>query len=120
MSADLVKLGIGVVAAAGVIAGGLYLSRKFRNKVREDVKEWLHQNNLNETALMDVLMVCDQVGGYADKLTCKIFVETKEKGRQVVSEETYSMDEFKKMNPDVAAKLDKKQRVQSSLLKLVT
>ena len=120
MSGDLVKLGIGAVVAVGAVAGGLYLSHKFRHKVREDVKNWLHRNNLAETRLMDVLMVCDRAAGQTDKVTCKIFVKTQEKGQQIVSEETYSLEQLQKLHPEVAAKLAKGQTTQDSLLGLVT
>lgn len=120
MSDGLIKLGIGTAVAIGAVAGGLYLSHKFRHKVREDVRDWLHRNNLAKTRLTDVLMVCDRVAGQVDKVTCKIFVETQEKGQQVVSEETYSLEQLQKMHPDIAERLTKGQSAQDSILKLIT
>lgn len=120
MNDNLAQLAIGAVVATGAVVCGLYAAHKYRAEVRDRVQRWLHQNNLEKTALTDVLFVCDNVAGQANKFTCKIFVKTKEKGEQKVSENTYSLEELKKVNPDIAAQMESRQHSQKSILKLVT
>ncbi len=95
------------LAVAAIVAGsGLYLAWRFRHRLRDQVAAWLHANGLQKSALMDVLIVCDMLAGAVEKrILCKIFVKTKQTGEQKISEQTYTLEEISKIDPDVSAEL---------------
>lgn len=109
------------LAVAAIVAGGaLYFAWRFRHRIREQVAAWLRAQGLQESALMDVLMDCDGLAGSVEKgILCKIFVKTKQTGEQKISEQTYTLEEISKIDPDVSAELEKRGQVRKSILKEV-
>ncbi len=113
MEEQIVEL---LVAGIAVI-GAIYLARKFRHQIREKIAEWLRARNLEKSALMDVLMVCDTIAGAIETgIICKIFVKTKQTGQENISEQTYSADEIKQIDPDVFEELIKRGHAKKSIM----
>jgi hypothetical protein len=116
MNEQTFKVAIATVAGVGAVIGGLYLARRFRHKVRTQIESWLHDRGLSKSALTDIIYVCDRAGFYMDKVTCKIFVETKEVGKVQVSEETLSVEELERINPEIAAQVRKNVHAEKSIM----
>jgi hypothetical protein len=113
MEKQLFQLAAGVVA----LSVGIYFARKHRHQVREKVSEWLRNNNLEKSALQDVVTVYDSIAGAIEKnIVCKIFVKTQAKGETKISEVTYTMEELKKIDPDLYAEVEKLGHAQKSIL----
>ncbi len=116
MEEQLFGLALGAVA----LAGSAYFAWKYRHQVREKVKDWLHARGLEQSALMDALMVCDTLAGAIERnVICKIFVRTQTTGEQKVFEQSYTMDEIRKIDPDVYAELEKRGHGSRSILKQI-
>ena len=116
MSQELIKLAVG----AAVLAGGAYITWRFRHQLREKVAVWLRNHNLEKSALMDVLLVCDRIAGSVNQVSYKIFATTRQTGEQKISEEVIPLDALKKSDPDVYALLEKRGHAQKSILQQVT
>ena len=113
MEEQIVEL---LVAGIAVI-GAIYFARKFRHQIREKIAEWLRARNLEKSALMDVLMVCDTIAGAVETgIICKIFVTTKQTGEQEISNQTYTPEEIKKIDPDVFNELIKRGHATKSIM----
>ncbi|OYQ67490.1 hypothetical protein B9G53_01155 [Pseudanabaena sp. SR411] len=115
MSQDLIKLAIG----AAVLAGGTYIAWRFRHQLREKVAAWLRNHNLEKSALMEVLLVCDRIAGSINQFSCKVFAITRQTGEQKISEEVVSLDTLKKSDPDVYALLENRGYARKSILQQV-
>ncbi|MBF2090582.1 MAG: hypothetical protein IGR80_09145 [Synechococcales cyanobacterium K44_A2020_017] len=116
MNDQIFKVAIATVVGVGAVVGGLYLARKFRHKVRGRIESWLHSHGLSKSKLVDVLFVCDETFKHIDKVTCKIFVETQETGKQQVFEETFSLEELDHIDPEIAAQIRKNRYVEKSIM----
>jgi hypothetical protein len=97
MSSEAIKVTI-VVAVA---IGALYLGWRYRQKVRDEVSKWLRQRNLENSALMSALIVYDNIIVGIDRVRRRILVETVETGQVVVSEQSISLEELHKINPEL-------------------
>jgi hypothetical protein len=116
VSQDLIKLAMG----AAVLAGGAYIAWRFRHQLREKIAAWLRNHNLEKSALMDVLLVCDRISGSINQVAYKIFAVTRQTGEQKISEEVCNLDELKNLDPDVYAELERRGHFQKSILLQVT
>jgi|GEM_PF-2728151 len=117
MNDQIFKAAIATVVGVGAVVGGLYLARKFRHKVRDRIELWLHSRGLSKSKLTDVLFVCDEAFRHIDdKVTCKIFVETQETGKQQVFEETFSLEDLERIDPEIAAQIRKNRRIEKSIM----
>ncbi|MBH8577071.1 hypothetical protein I8752_29635 [Nostocaceae cyanobacterium CENA369] len=76
-----------------------------REPIRLKVQNWLHENNLQESKLLDVYLDIDAVAGNVQKVL--VYVETKETGKVKVSESELSIEEFGKMNTNQKEKVIK-------------
>lgn len=117
---DIFPYIFGFLISLVMLAVAAYIAWKFRHRIREKLAAWLRTNNLENSALMDVLLVCDKLAGTVDKkIICKVFVVTQETGEQKISEETLSTDVLKNLYPDIYAQLEKQEHAQKSILKQV-
>jgi hypothetical protein len=113
MEEQLLEIAIGVLA----LAGGVYFAWKYRNEVREKVAQWLRNNGLGQSLLMDVWMSCDTLAGAVEKkIICKIFVKTQKTGEQKVYEQTLTLEQLKSIEPSVAAEVEKRGAARKSIL----
>jgi hypothetical protein len=117
MNDQTIKLVFGVAAAVGVAIGGYYATRKYlpivrnriknwletdRHNIREQVIAWLHKNNLDKTALLDLVNICDTVANLSNKIMFKVCAKTEKTGLVDVYEEIITLEELEKVDPDVA------------------
>lgn len=101
MSSEAIKITIAVVGAAALAAGALYIGWRYRQKIRDEVSKWLRQRNLENSALMSAFIFFDNVIAGIDRVRRRILVETAETGQVVVSEQDISLEELRKISPDV-------------------
>ena len=120
MSSEVVKVSIVLVGAAAIAAGVLYLGWRYRQKIREEVSHWLRQRNLQNTALMSALVIFDGVTAGLDRVRRRILIKTSETGEQVISEQSISLAELRKVAPEVHALLVKKGSAEQDIYKLVS
>ena len=72
-----------LVFGVAVLAGGVYVAWRLRSQIREKVATWLRAHDLQESALMDVLIVCDNITAVVNnKIVCKFFAVTQKTGHQ--------------------------------------
>lgn len=69
-----------------------------RPKIRDKVRDWLHENNLQNTKLLDVYLKIDEVAGNAEKVLFQVYAETKETGKVKITEEELTIEEFEQIN----------------------
>jgi hypothetical protein len=79
-----------------------------REPIRLKVKEWLQENNLEKSKLLDVYLIVDAVAGDAQKILYTVYAETKETGKIKVSEEELTMEEFSNLNNTKVEKIIEK------------
>ncbi|BDA67185.1 hypothetical protein CAL7716_013510 [Calothrix sp. PCC 7716] len=79
-----------------------------RETIRVKVKDWLHANNLQESKLLNVYLIVDDVAGNVEKLLCKVYVETKETGKVKVTEDELTIEEFRKLDTNKVEKIIEK------------
>jgi hypothetical protein len=123
MNDQTIKLVFGAAAAVGVAIGGYYATRKYlpivrnrikdwlendRHNIREKVVNWLHEKNLNKTALMDLVSIFDEVAGSSNKIMFKVRAKTEQTGIVDIYEEIITLEELEKVDPDVAKQVVKK------------
>lgn len=93
----------GIIAAVltAIVVGGITTAVVLNwDEIREEVKDWLHEQGLNNTLLMDAWV---EISQFADAVVKKVKVRTATTGEQTVSEKTYRLDEVD--DPDVLAAL---------------
>lgn len=120
MSSEVVKISIAVIGAVALAAGAFYLGWRYRQKIREEVSQWLRQRNLQNSALMSALLLFDNVTAGVDRVRRRIVVKTVETNEEVISEQTVSLDELRKSNPEVYALLKENSSVEQDICRLVS
>ena len=116
---DIFPYIFGFLISLVMLAVAAYFAWQFRHRIREKIKAWLHAQNLDKSALMDILFVCDDDTGAAKKIVCKIFAVTKETGEQQISEEMLTPEELEKLYPDVYSQLQKQGHAKKSILQQI-
>lgn len=135
MNDQNIKLILGAAAAVGIAIGGYYATRKYlpivrnritnwlsndRHLIRDRVTNWLDENNLNETALTDLVYICDSVAGFSNKILCRVYAKTEKTGKVKVYEEEISVEELQKVAPDIAKQLiQKMSQEETSIMKQI-
>ncbi|MEM9924824.1 MAG: hypothetical protein AAF915_13895 [Cyanobacteria bacterium P01_D01_bin.50] len=105
-----------IILGAIALGGGIYFALKYRHKIREEVAKWLRDRGLEKSALTEALLVFDTVAGSPGVIRRKLFVTTQETGEQKLSEENFTMDEFKKLYPDMAAEVERRGHASKNIL----
>jgi len=120
MSEEVVKVSIAVVGFIAVAAGGLYLGWRYRQKIREQVSSWLRQRNLEKSSLMSALLFFDKVVVGLEMVRRRFIVITAETGQEVISEENISLEELRKLSPEIYELLNAGNSVEQDIYKLVS
>ena len=121
MSAEVVKFVILGVGAAAVLAGGVYIGWRYRQKIRDEVSAWLRERNLEKTVLMSALLLFDNVFAGVDRVVRRrIVVQTQQTGKQFISEEIMTDEEISKLDPEVRKLLMTNNSVEKDIYKLVS
>ena len=135
MNEQTIKLVFGAAVAVGVAIGGYYTSRKYlpivrnriqdwlekdRHNIRDRVINWLHEKKLNETALIDLVNVFDEVAGFSNKVMIKVRAKTETTGTVDVYQEILTLEELEKVDSDVAKQVIQKiAKKETSIMKQV-
>lgn len=101
MSSEATNIIITVVGAIIVAVIAFYLGWRYRQKIRNEVSKWLRRRNLDKSALMAAFILYDNVIAGIDRVRRKILVETVDTGRVEVSEQDISLEELRKISPDI-------------------
>lgn len=115
MKIEEVLAGIGLLAAL-LFAG--YMMLKFWNEVRENVSAWLRKHNLQESALMEVIIRFDEATA---GIRTTLFVTTRQTGAQKIMERELTdaeIEALKNKEPEVYAHLKREGFAQKDLLYL--
>ena len=104
---------IAAVTAVGSLLGSGIVSL-FWHDIKDKVAAWLRQKGLQESDLMDAWVKLDS---FVTTVRCKIFVKTKTKGVQIVSETQCSISEID--DPDVLKELQARGLSQRNIMTLM-
>ncbi len=103
---------IAAVTAVGALLGiGISL---FWDDIREKVAAWLRQQGLEKSVLMDAWIKLDNLIGF---VRCRIFVKTKTKSEEIVSEKQYAINEID--DPDVLEELQRRKYAERNIMSLI-
>ncbi len=83
----------------------------FWDDIRDRVAEWLRNQGLSKSSLMDAWIKLDLFMG---KVRCLIFGQTRQHGVQKFSETTYEMDQIQ--DADVRAELKRRGEAQRNVM----
>jgi len=117
MSSELIKVAITAIGAVAVAGGFVYIGWRYRQKIREEVSQWLQQKNLEKTVLMSALVIFDNVTSSLERVRRRIIVETSEIGQQIISEEIVAMDSLPK---ELRALLEANDSCEQDIYELVS
>ncbi|ETW94546.1 MAG: hypothetical protein ETSY1_34410 [Candidatus Entotheonella factor] len=96
----------GIATALGLLLVGV-----FWDDIRDQVASWLRHQGLAHSDLMNAWIRLDDIVG---SIRCKIFVKTRQRGQEVISEKTYTMDEI--TDADVRAELERRGYSERNIL----
>ncbi len=99
-----------ILSAAG------YFAWQYRNQIRESVAAWLRKQGLQDSTLMKAWIVFDQ---FISGVRRSLMVETRQTGTQKISETTHSLEEIRKIDPDVYDQLQKLGYAEKDIMSLL-
>lgn len=108
---QIIEIAIGL----GALLFSAWVVTKFWPEIKDTVSSWLRERNLDESALMDAVVILDKL---VTNVRCRIIVETKKTGKQTVEEKILTIEELQKSDPDIYKELQKKGHVEVDIMEL--
>jgi len=107
----------GIIASIVAIIVGSLTTAVILNwdEIREEVNNWLHEQGLNNTVLMDAWV---EISLQVDAVVKKVKVQTAITGVHTVSESTYNLDEI--VEEDVKAALQRNGYYRKDIMDLLS
>jgi len=112
---EVAKVALPAIAVGAAVGATIYLIANWP-EIKDKISSWLHQHNFDKSFLMDALVFFDKI---FTGIRRRIVVETRQTGQQIIEEETLSMEEVKRRDPDLYKELQKRSSIEIDIMEQI-